>query len=98
MISIDEYGDLIVRVTEYFERDDGERAVLRVEEFRVRRRILVEASPVWRSMLGSSNYAEGSQDIVEFGDDPIQSTEILFRALHKAVDESTYKAPVIEIW
>lgn len=98
MISIDPHGDLIVKVTEQEKNDDGEYSVVRVEDFRVRRRVLVESSLVWRTMLGSITYAEGSQDHVEFGDDPVQSTEILFRVLHKAVDQTTYETSIKQIW
>ena len=98
MISIDEHGDLIVKVTEHGKNDDGEDSVVRVEEFRVRRKVLIEASPVWRTMLGSTTYVEGSQCHVEFGDDPVESTEIVFRVLHKAVEECTYEASIEEIW
>jgi hypothetical protein len=98
MIIIDEKGDLVIRVTELTRDDGGERSVVGVEEFRVRRQTLIEASIVWRKMLGSLTWAEGSQDTVNFEDDPLKSTEILFRVLHNAVSEDTYEVPIKDIW
>lgn len=62
------------------------------------RKVLIEASPAWRAMLGSPAFAEGSQDLVEFTDDPVRIMEILFRALHNGEDAITYKASMKEIW
>lgn len=98
MILIDEHGDLVVKVTELEEGDGDTRAVVQVQEFRVSRRILIKASRVWGEMLGSTRWAEGSQDLIELKDDPTRSIEILFRVLHNAVDEATYGAPIKEIW
>ena len=95
---IDESGDLVVKVTELQQHANGESSLLKTEEFRVNRQVLIQASSVWRTMLGTTNFAEGSLDYIEFGDDPVQGTEILLRVLHNTVDERTYGAPLREIW
>ena len=98
MIIIDRDGDLTVKVVEYEGNTHHERSVRQTEDYRVSRRILFEASRPWRIMLGSLSYTEGSSDHVTFGDDPVQSTEILLRVLHNAVDDSTYEASLEDIW
>lgn len=98
MIIIEEHGDLIVRVTETIRTYRKNRSVVGVEEFRVCRRTLIDASPIWKGMLESSTRSEGSQSIVEFYNDPLKSAEILFMVLHDTVIESTYEVPIKEIW
>ena len=100
MIEIYPASDLIVKVIEPIEPvEEGSTQVpARTEEFRVRRATLSKASTVWSKMLNSDVYLEGRNTSITFHDNPILSTEILFRGLHGTEDSSTHEASILDVW
>ena len=98
MIEIDPTGDIIVKVIETVEDDNGEQVPFRTEEFRVRRETLTKASTAWGKMLNSDGYVEGRSTVVQFRGSPILGTEVLLRALHLAEDPITYEASITDVW
>jgi hypothetical protein len=78
---------------------DGERPVLKVAYMKVSRKILQEASSVWRVVFNKSGpWDESPRLLVDLNDDTVVSLELWLRCLNGAMTEDMYKIPVEEIW
>lgn len=77
MIIIDHDGDLVIKVVE-----DHQKAIPpTTTEFKVSKLILVENSPVFRSMLTSPHFIEGTQNVITLKGDAVRSMEIWFKSM-----------------
>ena len=100
MIEIHPSGDLVLIVFEKIKNKSGEHLYSETEAFRVRRQVMRQASSFWSEMYNPNGpYREGAKDVVEFGEVPILSFEILLRNLHNNPKHShAYDASILNVW
>lgn len=96
---ISEAGDLIVEVVQYDDDTsdaDGNRASQAVGQFRVDRKVLIEASQPLLKLLLDPRWKEATQSAVSIGEGRIASTEVWLQVIHKAALALTL--PFEEMW
>lgn len=102
MITIDEHGDLVVRVIEFDDSirvaPDQEKRVLREEEFRVKKQTLYQYSKVLGTMLTWHLNSENAHEAFSIKDDSTTCMEVWFRTLHHTHTPTSHKIEAPEIW
>lgn len=96
---ISDTGDLIVEVVQYDDNTsdaDGNRAVQTVAQFRVMRKVLIEASQPLLKLLLDPRWKEATQSVVSIGPGRAASTEVWLQVIRKAALNLTL--PIKEIW
>lgn len=104
IIVIANTGDLNVRLyktegeTEVFIPADGKRLTGRaLASFKVSRKVLIENSDEFKTMLGG-HVTNARQAIIDIQTGTVTSLELWFRVLHDAVTEDMSAIPINEIW
>ncbi len=101
MITIDDHGDLIVKVVEFDDSIivpwDGQPIILRVQDFLVKKHILFKHSKVLGRELAWHLNSDNAHETFTIKDDSTVSMEIWFRAMHATLGADCYDVPLDEI-
>lgn len=96
---IDPTGDLTVEVIEYDTKARGgesNKPVINKAQFRVKRSVLSENSPVFKVMLLPPRWQERTQKHLELHEDKVSCMQVIFQVLHKVGPSFDLELP--DIW
>jgi hypothetical protein len=97
---IDPTGDLTIKVVEndFTVRDgDGSHPLRKAALMKVSREVLMNHSPVFKTMLGGV-FKEAGSNSVDLEESTICSVELWFRVLHGNLVDDSYLIDTVELW